>query len=135
VARKRTHGAQRKEGERGQGELGQAELGQAELGQAAIEFLGVLPAALIVVLAGWQLALAGQAGWLAGNAARVGARAQAVGADPAVAARSALPSYLRRGLAVKRTGGRVSVRVPIPLLLDRWRTPLAVSATAALEPR
>jgi hypothetical protein len=125
VARTRTHGARRRERERGQGELG----------QAAIEFLGILPAALVVVLAGWQLALAGQAAWLAGNAARVGARAQAVGGDPAVAARSALPSYLRRGLEVNGGGGRVSVRVPVPLLFERWRTPIAVGATAALEPQ
>jgi hypothetical protein len=125
VARTRTHGARRTERGRGQGELG----------QAAIEFLGVLPAALIVLLGGGQLTLAGQAAWLAGNAARVGARAQAVGADPAVAARSALPSYLRRGLDVKHAGGRVSVRVPVPLLLERWRTPIAIGATAALEPR
>ena len=130
MARTRTHGARRRERERGQGELG-----QGERGQAAIEFLGVLPAALVVVLAGWQLALAGQAAWLAGNAARVGARAQAVGGDPAVAARSALPSYLRRGLEVNGAGGRVSVRVPVPLLLERWRTPIAVGATAALEPQ
>jgi hypothetical protein len=92
----------------------------------------VLPAALLVALAGWQLALAGQAVWLSGNAARVAARAQAVDRDPAKAARSALPDYLRDGLIVRGDGERVSVRVAIPLLLKRWRTPLRVRATAAL---
>ena len=98
-----------------------------------MEFLGVLPAALVVVLAGWQLALAGQALWLAGNAARVAARAQAVGRDPRAGAQSALPSYLRRGLVVRPDGARVSVRVAVPLLIGRWPTPLRVGATAALD--
>ena len=121
MARTRTQGAQGRKSERG---------------QASIEFLGVLPAALLLALAGWQLALVGQAVWLSGNAARVGARAQAVGRDPESAARSALPSYLRRGLAVRGDhDGRVSVRVSVPLLVRRWRTPLRVGATAALEPR
>jgi pilus assembly protein CpaE len=106
-----------------------------ECGQATVEFLGVLPAALLVILAGWQLALAGQALWLSGNAARVAARAQAVGRDPLVAARSALPSYLRRDLVVRGDGERVSVRVAVPLLVDRWRSPIGVRATAALEQR
>jgi hypothetical protein len=104
-----------------------------ESGQAAVEFLGVLPIALLVVLAGWQIALAGQAAWLAGNAARVAARAQAVGAEPEPAARSALPSYLRRGLIVRPAGDRIMVRVSLPLLLRRWSTPLRVGATAAME--
>jgi hypothetical protein len=106
-----------------------------ERGQTTVEFLGVLPAALLVMLAGWQLALAGQALWLSGNAARVAARAQAVGRDPLDAARSALPSYLRRGLVVSGDGERVSVRVAVPLLVDRWQSPIGVRATAALEQR
>jgi type IV secretory pathway TrbD component len=108
---------------------------RSERGQASVEFLGVLPAALLVALAAWQLALAGQALWLSGNAARVAARAEAVGRDPANAARSALPSYLRRDLVVRGDGERVSVRIVVPLLLGRWNTPLRVGATAALEPR
>jgi pilus assembly protein CpaE len=98
-----------------------------------VEFLGVLPAALLLALAGWQAALAGQSVWLAGNAARVAARAQAVGRDPGAAARSALPSYLRQGLVVRPAGDRVSVRVRVPLLLKRWGTPLRVRAAAGLE--
>ena len=120
MARTRTQGAQ------GNG---------PERGQASVEFLAVLPAALLVALAAWQLALAGQAVWLSGNAARVAARAQAVGHDPHGAARSALPSYLRRGLVVRGDRGRVTVRVAVPMLLRRWRAPIRVGATAALEPR
>jgi hypothetical protein len=107
---------------------------QSERGQATVEFLGTLPAALLLILAAWQLALAGQTSWLAANAARVAARAQAVGSDPERAARSALPSYLGRRMQLTRgADGRVSVRVRIPLLLKRWGTPLRVGATAAME--
>jgi len=107
-----------------------------ERGQAAVEFLGVLPAALLVVLAAWQLALAGQASWLAADAARVAVRADAVGGDPRAAARSALPSYLRERLVVRRRpDGRIAVRVGVPLLLKRWGTPLRVGASAAMENR
>jgi pilus assembly protein CpaE len=107
---------------------------ESERGQATVEFLGVLPAALLVVLAAWQLALAGQTSWLAANAARVAARAEAVGRDPDRAARSALPTYLRDRMQLTRGAeGRVSVRVRLPLLLKRWRTPLRVGATAAME--
>ena len=106
-----------------------------ERGQASVEFLALLPAAVLLALAGWQLALAGQAAWLSGNAARSAARAQAVGRDPVGAARSALPSYLRPGLAVRADGRRVAVKVAVPFVVRRWRTPLEVRASAALEQR
>jgi pilus assembly protein CpaE len=107
----------------------------SECGQASVEFLGTLPAALLVVLVAWQLVLVGQASWLAGNAARVAARAEAVGGDPGAAARSALPSYLRRHLEVVHEDGesRVEVRVHLPLLLRRWSSPLEIGAAAAME--
>jgi hypothetical protein len=108
----------------------------AERGQASVEFLGTLPAALLVVLVAWQLVLAGQTSWLAGNAARVAARAQAVGRDPDEAARSALPSHLRRRLEVAQEGERgerIRVQVRLPLLLRRWGSPLRIGATAAMR--
>jgi pilus assembly protein CpaE len=116
----RTPGAQRTDSERG---------------QASVEFLGALPAAFLVVLVAWQLVLAGQATWLVGNAARVAARAQAVGGDPAAAARSALPSYLRRRLevAADESGGRVDVRVRVPFVLRRWSSPIEIGGSAAME--
>jgi hypothetical protein len=108
---------------------------ESERGQASVEFLGVLPAALLVVAIAWQLLLAGQASWLAGNSARVAARAQAVGGDPGVAARGALPSYLRRHLqvAADEHSGRVRVRIRIPLVFRRWSSPLTVAGDAAME--
>jgi pilus assembly protein CpaE len=106
----------------------------SERGQASVEFLGALPAALLVVAIGWQLVVAAHTLWLAGNAARVGARAEGVGRDPLAAARSALPRGLREGLEVRRgAAGRVSVRLPVPLLVYRWRLPLEVGASAATD--
>jgi type IV secretory pathway TrbD component len=104
-----------------------------ERGQASVELLGVLPAALLVVLLAWQLALAGHATWLAGSSARVAARAAAVGRDPTVAARSAVPEHLRRHLRVRRSGDRVLVSLRPPLVLWRWSTPFAVGGSAAME--
>src|SRR4029453_14985006 len=95
---------------------------ECERGQASVEFLGTLPAALLVLLVAWQLALAGQAQWLAGNSARVAARAQAVGGDPVTAARAAVPSYLRRRLEVTsdERHGRIRVRLRVPIVLGHW---------------
>ena len=104
----------------------------SERGQASVEFLGALPAVLLVALAAWQLMLAGQASWLAANAARVGARAGAVGADPEAAARSALPAHLRHGLRVSRRDEAVTVRVRLPIVVREWGSPLRIGATAGL---
>jgi hypothetical protein len=104
-----------------------------EGGQATVETVAVLPLVLLVAAIVWQLALTGHAAWLCANAARAAARAEAVGGDGEAAARSALPASLERGLRVWRAedaGVRVEVRVP--LLLRSLRTPVPVSATAAL---
>jgi hypothetical protein len=95
--------------------------------------VAVLPLVLLVVAIGWQLALAGYSAWACANAARVAARADAVGGDEEEAARSALPDSLERGLRVQRaSGGAIRVEVRIPLILGHWRSPISVSASAAL---
>jgi len=109
---------------------------EPERGQASVEFLGVLPAVLLVALATWQLVLAGHISSLAANAARVGARAHTVGGDPEAAARGALPADLRRHLTVTETeDGRVSVRVRLPVLVRGWSTPVRIRASAGLPPQ
>jgi hypothetical protein len=106
---------------------------RSEGGQASVELVAVVPFVLLCAAIAWQLALAGQAAWLCANAARVAARAEAVGEDGAAAAKSALPEPYRRGLEViRRASGAMRVRVHIPLLLNRWATPLTVSASAGL---
>ncbi len=107
--------------------------GAGERGQASVELLGAIPAVLLVGVLLWQLALAGHTLWLCANAARVAARAEAVGRSGKTAARSALPRSLERGFEFRReTSGRVRVRLQVPLVLRRWRSPVNVSATAAL---
>lgn len=105
-----------------------------ERGQATVEFVAILPAVVLVCLIAWQVVLAGQTAWLAADAARVAARAAAVGGDARAAARSSLPASLERGLRVSAVGGgRVRVRVAVPLFLRRWSSPLSVGATVGLE--
>lgn len=106
---------------------------ETERGQASVELVGSLPVALLVIAIAWQLVLSGHAAWSVANASRVAARAAAVDRDPKAAARSALPSYLERGLRVARNGNRVRVRVHVPFLVGRVQTPLTLGATAAME--
>ncbi len=104
----------------------------SERGQASVELLGVVPAALVAALVGWQLVLAGHTMWLSAQAARVAARAEAVGRSPVAGARSVLPRSLERGLDVsRRHAGGVVVRVRVPLVVRRWRSPVSVSATSS----
>jgi hypothetical protein len=105
-----------------------------ERGQASVELVAALPAVLCVGLLVWQLALAGHAAWLCANAARVAARAELVGRDAEVAARSAVPGTLERGMRVERSErGLVRVQLRVPVLLRRWRSPVTVAASASLE--
>jgi len=106
---------------------------RSQAGQASVELVAVLPFVLLVGLVLWQLAVAAQAAWLCANAARVGARAEAVGRSARDAARSAVPAGLRDGLRVEHdAGGRVRVRLPVPILVHAWKAPVNVAATAKL---
>jgi hypothetical protein len=107
-------------------------VGRCQLGQASVELVAALPFVLLVGAVVWQCALAGHTAWLAAHAARAGARAEVVDGDVRAAVRSALPNGLEHGLEVERRDGRVSVSVELPLLLHRWRLPVAVGATASL---
>ena len=104
-----------------------------ERAQASAELLGTVPAVLLVAALVWQLVLAGQTAWLCAHAARAAARAEAVGRDGPAAARSALPRSLERGVEVeRRRSGGVRVRVRVPLLLRRWRSPVSIGASTSL---
>ena len=106
---------------------------RAEAGQASVDFVSVVPFALLAGLVAWQLVLAGHAAWMSANAARAAARAETVGRDGAAAARSALPKGLERGLKVESgDGGEVTVRVRVPSVVPAFESPAAVSASAAL---
>ncbi|MGH2988887.1 MAG: TadE/TadG family type IV pilus assembly protein [Solirubrobacterales bacterium] len=105
---------------------------RAQRGQASAELVAVIPALLLAVLVAAQLAVIGWALWSAGSAARAGARAAHVGGDAEAAARSALPTHLRRGVRVSDEE-EVGVRVRVPALVPGVpRIPL--EASAALDP-
>jgi hypothetical protein len=103
-------------------------------GQATVELVALLPLAALVALAIGQFLAAGAAGELAGNAAEAGAAAILQGADPAAAARAALPGWSRERATVRVDGRRVEVRlrprVVAPVLADR----LEATATADAGP-
>jgi hypothetical protein len=80
-------------------------------GQASVELLGILPLALLIALAIAQLLAAGSARELAGNAAEAGAAAILQGADPAQAARAALPGWSRERTTVHVSERRVEIRI------------------------
>jgi hypothetical protein len=99
-----------------------------QLGQATVEMVAIVPAFVLACAIAWELVLAGHTAWLAAHAARAGARAVAVGGDGRAAARSVLP-----GASVSSVGGgRVRVRVPVPLLVPGWNSAVKVTATAGL---
>ncbi len=107
-------------------------IGRFEQGQSSVELVAALPFVLLAGAVLWQCALAGHTAWLAAHAARAGARAEVVDGDVRAAVRSVLPEGLERGLEIERRDGRVRVGVELPLLLHRWRLPVAVGATASL---
>jgi hypothetical protein len=107
-------------------------VGRSERGQGSVELVAALPFVLLLGAVVWQCALAGHTAWLAAHAARAGARAELVDGDVRAAVRSVLPGSLERGLRVERDGGVVRVRVRVPLLLHRWRLPIAVGASSSL---
>jgi len=115
------------------GLLGRA--ARSQQGQASVELVAALPFVLLVGALVWQCALAGHTAWLAAHAARAGARAEIVDGDVRAAVRSALPGGLEHGLDVERADGRVRVSVELPLLLHRWRLPVAIGAAASLGER
>ena len=91
-------------------------------GQATVELVALMPVLAAIFLGCWQGVVAAQCWWLAGVGARAAARAEAVGASPAAAARRSLPAGHRPGLSVvEGNGGRLTVRLPVPVVVGRLR--------------
>jgi hypothetical protein len=105
---------------------------RGERGQASVELLGALPALLLLGLVALQLLAVGYAAVLAGGAAEAGALAIAGGADPAAAARGALPGWSRARARVTVDGERVRVRLRPPAPLRAAARALAVEGEAAI---
>ena len=79
-------------------------------GQASVELVALLPVLGALVLAGWQVAVAGHTMWSASAAVRAASRAAAVGGDAERAARA----IAGRSVRVRtREDGGVEVSLPI----------------------
>ena len=87
-----------------------------ESGAVGLETVGILPAAVLLCLIGWETAATGFSFIYAGHASAVASRGDSVTADAGDAeraARAAVPRSLRGGLSVAASGDRVSVTVPV----------------------
>jgi pilus assembly protein CpaE len=87
-----------------------------ESGAVGLETVGILPAAVLLCLIGWQTAVTGFSFIYAGHASSVASREYSVTADAGDAeraARGAVPRSLRSGLTVSTSGNQVSVTVPV----------------------
>lgn len=104
----------------------------SERGQAAVELLGALPVVVALGLGVAQLLAAGYAAVLAGNAAEAGALAIAGGADADASVRKALPGWSRANASVAVNGGRVTVRLRPPSLIDAVARELEVESSATV---
>ncbi|MFI0774846.1 CpaE family protein [Streptomyces sp. NPDC021212] len=96
--------------------------GGGDRGQVTVEFIGVLPLALIVLAVIWQLVLVGYTYSLAGNAADKGARAGAAGGAGAcqAAAQDDIPGAWSADIDCPGSGDgtvyKSTVRLSVPIL-------------------
>jgi pilus assembly protein CpaE len=109
-----------------------------ERGQTTVEFAGLLPLLLVVVLLLWQIGLVGYTFMLAGHAAREGARELATDTTDtrtdrpyADKATEDLPDAWRNGAKVDRPDDHtVRVKLKLPVLLPSLRTNVKISSEA-----
>ncbi|MEV2198703.1 TadE/TadG family type IV pilus assembly protein [Streptomyces fradiae] len=102
-------------------------------GQVAVEFTGMVPLVLGVLLLLWQAALIGYTYSLAGNAADEAARAGAVGGDCAAAAGSKLSGAWSASTSCGGAGDlfTADVSIRVPALFPGANLPFTVRAHAA----
>ncbi len=91
--------------------------GAAQRGQASVEFVAMLPVAVVVMLTALQFLAAGATRELAGHAAGAGAVALLQRADARDAARDAVPGWSTSRMAITVRGGDVTVRMRPPTLV------------------
>lgn len=108
----------------------------SDRGQVAVEFTGMVPVVLGVIVLLWQAALVGYTYSLAGNAADEAARAGTVGGDGACAA--AARGSVSAAWTVDASCGAggdlytASVRLNVPVLFPGFDIPLDVRGHAAV---
>ena len=109
-----------------------------ERGQASVEFAGILPLLLVVIILMWQIGMVGYTFMLAGHAAREGARVLAVdttdtGKDRPYADKAVedLPKGWKQGAKVDRPeDNTVRVKLKVPILFPSVRTNWKVTSEA-----
>jgi hypothetical protein len=106
-----------------------------EAGQASVELVAVAPLLLAAVLAAAQLLAAGVAHELADHAAEAGAIALLQRADPAAAARDAVPGWSRGRIDVRVQDRRVLVRLRPRSFLPKLAELLEATGEAHAGPR
>jgi pilus assembly protein CpaE len=92
----------------------------AEQGQSTIEFAGMLPLILLLMIILWQVGLWGISAAYAGHAADEAARAAGIGQSSYQtqhAALDAVPGWLRSGITVTEQTDSVRVRAQLPVLV------------------
>jgi pilus assembly protein CpaE len=90
---------------------------RGESGQAALEFTGMFPVVMLLVLLVWQVGLTGVSLALTGHAANEAARAAAVGGDVS-GALDTVPAWFAQDMTVSQSpgGGSVRVHTDLPIL-------------------
>jgi len=112
-----------------------------ERGQSSVEFMGLLPILAVLVLAIWQVGLAGYTYVLAGHAAREGARELSTdntnekGDRPyRERAEEDLPKAWRRHAKVRidpKDEARVLVELRVPMVLPQLASPIRLTSRAS----
>ncbi|CAM5547320.1 TadE/TadG family type IV pilus assembly protein [Streptomyces xanthochromogenes] len=119
--------------------VGRVGAGGRDRGQTVIEFIGVVPLILLLLVALWQCALVGYAFVLAGNAADEGARAGAAAENGGAACQAAalreVPSSLQAGPPACGADGTgmygAKVTLKIPILVPGVLNGFSIEGTAA----
>jgi hypothetical protein len=106
-----------------------------QAGQATVELVAALPALLLAGYVAFQLLATGYALTLADGAAEAGALALASGRPASKATRDALPGWAADEIDVSIRGGRVTVRLQPPAIVDAIAERLTVTGSAAARPR
>lgn len=106
-----------------------------ESGQATVEFLGMLPYILIMVIVLWESLLLGAAMMNASHAANEGARSAAVGNSAEEVRKDAkdrmADSWAKRAsIRYQKGDDRVTVEVTTPILMARIETPWSMTTSA-----
>jgi len=104
--------------------------GSGSSGQSTVETVAMLPLLITVALAVGHVLAAGMAHELAGHAAEAAAIAVLRGADPADAARAALPEWSEGRVRVRVRGRQVRVRLEPPAVVPGAGDLLAATASA-----